>query len=713
MIKKQLHFWVLLIFLPQVCFGQSQNNRIQKLEKKLDSLSISIVGLNKKVDFSLNDTELTVFIRAIANEHKINVSIDQSLQQITVSQNFSNATVKNVFLYLCKEYNLTIDVLGTILSIKKHLIPSLYLPRDFGIQYDAKTDLFSIDLEQDTLFVAFKKITDVTGKNLVFAPGIGNQQLSSYIKDKSFESAIDKIAFANNLSVTKTKDNYYLFEPAISPNQKGITDTKRQKPARYRSTNFYFKVQDSIKQLLDVDFENIEIAAIIKDIGYDLGINMFTTTPLSGAGNATVKANLIHYDVLLTKILENTKFSYKKINGSYYFGAEDQTSLISSVTIPLMHRSIEIMNNPIQSNRNAGFNNNQNSRDAFGGNRNRNNQYFNQNYENNQNNSNFNNSNQNFNRSSSSSSSSQRSTFQDFSSNADALLSLIPKKVVEGLDISVDVEQNAFIVNGNAQKIAAFKVFLKSIDKPIPVILIEVMIIEVSNSNSVSTGLELGFGEDVSLDSGTLFPSGNVTLGATSINKIIGGFNGFGAANVGKVVPNFYARIQALETNGALKIRSTPKLSTLNGHQATLSRGERTYYAVTRRDVIGSQNPQTTDIRNYYPIDADLSIGIRPLVSGDGNITLSINVLQSSFNGERIDDEAPPGIDSREFTSTIRVKNKDVVILGGIQETAKNNSGTGVPFLARLPIIKWFFSKRTRTASESKLSILIKPTIIY
>ena len=385
MIKKQLHFWVLLIFLTQVCFGQSQNNRIQKLEKTLDSLSISIVGLNKKVDFSLNDTELTVFIRAIANEHKINVSIDQSLQQITVSQNFSNATVKNVFLYLCKEYHLTIDVLGTILSIKKHFIPSLYLPRDIGVQYDRKADLFSVDLQQDTLFVAFKKITDVTGKNLVFSPGIGNQQLSSYIKDKTFESAIDKIAFANNLSVTKTKDNYYLFEPAISQNQKGITDRKRQKPARYRNTNFYFKVQDSVKQLLDVDFENIEIAAIIKDIGYDLGSNMFTTTPLSGAGNATVKANLIHYDMLLTKILENTKFSYKKTNGSYYFGAEDQASLISSVTIPLMHRSIEIMNNPIQSNRNAGFNNNQNSGNAFGGNQNRNNQNINQNYENNQN----------------------------------------------------------------------------------------------------------------------------------------------------------------------------------------------------------------------------------------------------------------------------------------------------------------------------------------
>ena len=324
---------------------------------------------------------------------------------------------------------------------------------------------------------------------------------------------------------------------------------------------------------------------------------------------------------------------------------------------------------------------------------------------------NFNSARRNLNRNSNN----QRSTFQDYSSKADALLDLIPKKVTEGLAISIDTEQNAFLVNGNAQKIETFKAFLKIIDKPVPVILIEVMIIEVSNSNSVSTGLELGIGDSPTKDSGQLYPgtNGSFNLGAKGINKIIGGFNGFGSLNIGKVVPNLYAKIQAMESNGNLKIRSTPKLSTLNGHQATLSRGERSYYAVTRRDIIGSQNPQTTEIKNYYPIDADLSIGIRPLVSGDGNITLSINVLQSSFNGARIDPEAPPGINSREFNSTIRVKDKEVVILGGIEETSKNNSGAGVPFLARIPLIKYLFSKKTRTASKSKLSVLIKPTIIH
>jgi len=668
----------------------------------LDSLSASISGLSQKVDFSLNDTELPVFIRAIAKEHKLNVSIAPNLSQIKVSQNFSDATVQNVLLYLCREHQLTIETLGSILSIKRYLKP--FSERDIGAFYDKENDLFSVDLQNDTLFVAFKKITNVTGKNLVFAPDIGNQKISSYIKEKPFESAIDKIAFANNLSVTKTKDNYYLFESASAPNQKGITDNQRQKPARYRNANFYFKVQDTIKQLVDVDFENVSIASIIKDIGFDLSINMFTSSPLENAGNATVKANNITYDVLLTRVLENTKFSFKKSNDIYYFGDDTQVSLSNSVIIPLQHRSIEIMNSPIQSNRNSSFGGNQGINQNIG------NQNFNTNSNFNQGNQGFNNG---LNQNNSNRNSGNRGTFQDFSNQSDAILELIPKNITEGLDITTDVEQNAFLVYGNAQKIEAFKKFLKTIDKPIPVILIEVMIIEVSNSNSFTTGIELGLGESPSTDQGTVFPNADLTLGASSINKIIGGFNGFGSLNVGKVTPNFYARIQALETNGNLKIRSTPKLSTLNGHQASLSRGERSYFAVTQRNTIGTQNPIIADVKNYFPIDADLSIGIRPLVSGDGNITLSINVLQSSFNGERIDPEAPPGMDSREFTSTIRVKDKDVVILGGIEESSKNNSGSGVPFLARIPLIKYLFSKRTRTASKSKLSILIKPTIIY
>lgn len=691
--KKKLLLFFLLS--SSILFSQQTNNRISKLKHTLDSLQTKIPGLTKKVDFSVNNIELPVFIRSVANTHKVNVSIGSELNNFSLSHNFSDATVSNIFLYLCKEYSLTIEPLGNILSIKKYSRKPIFKTKNIPVEYDSTIDKFSIELNNDTLSVAFKKITDVTGKNLVYSVGLGNKLISGYIQGKTFESAIDKLAFSNNLLVTKTKDDYYLFEEA-STISNTVSVKSKQRSRRYRSSNFFYQVNDTINKIISVDFENTDIASIIKNIGYDLNIGIFTNTSLTAIGKASIKTDSITYDRLLYKLLEDTPYTYKKEENLYFLGKREQASLRSIVTVPLLHRSIEIMAAPM-SNRNQFNYNNTPS--------------FNQN-------TGSNNYNQNFNRNGIDN---QRQTintrnnnrsFNTYNNKAEALINILPKEVTNDLEVKTDIERNSFIVSGDAQKIEKFKSFIKEIDKPVPVILIEVMILEVNKSATVDTGIELGLGKKPVKDAGQLFPSADVTLGATTINKIIGGFNGFGSLNVGKVVPNFYAKINALEANGNIKIRSTPKLSTLNGHKAVLSNGERSYYAITRRDIIGSQNPQTTEIKNYVPIDADLSIAIKPMVAGDNQITMSINVVQSSFNGKRIDKEAPPGMNSREFTSIIRVKDQDVVILGGLEENLKNDSGSGVPLLSRIPVIKWLFSKRKRIDSKKKLSVLIKPTII-
>ena len=54
-----------------------------------------------------------------------------------------------------------------------------------------------------------------------------------------------------------------------------------------------------------------------------------------------------------------------------------------------------------------------------------------------------------------------------------------------------------------------------------------------------------------------------------------------------------------------------------------------------------------------------------------------------------------------------------MILLGGLDEAEKSNAGTGTPFLARIPIIKWFFSSRKKKKSKSKLHIFIKPTVYY
>jgi type IV pilus assembly protein PilQ len=166
-----------------------------------------------------------------------------------------------------------------------------------------------------------------------------------------------------------------------------------------------------------------------------------------------------------------------------------------------------------------------------------------------------------------------------------------------------------------------------------------------------------------------------------------------------------------MEANGDIKIKSTPKIAAVNGHRATFSNGQTSFYAVTRRNIYGTNNPQTSEYVNYYPIDAELALSVRPSVSGDGQVLLDISVIQSSFGG-RIAEDAPPDVNSRSFSSLIRMKDQDVAILGGLEEDYKNNSGKGVPLLSKVPLLKWLVSKRKREARKSKLTVLIRPTVI-
>lgn len=678
---------------------KEQNNtaKLEQLQLKLESIAVDTPGLMEKADINVNNIILPDFLRAIANTHKINLSISPELNNILISNNFSNATVSDILLFICKEYQLTLNFTGNIISIHKIKKNKKKLKtKTIPIEFNEDNNLFSIDLQQDTLYVAFKEITNRTGKNLVFAPGLENKLLSAYIKNMSFDSSLDKIAFSNALNVTKTKDNYYLFEQNLPKSINGVSNNRKSIPRNNSiHANFYYKVKDSVKQLVDVDFENTDISSIINDIGNELQVNMFTSSPLDGAGKTTVKATNISFDLLLTKILENTTYAYKKQNNIYFFGKKKNPSLQNSMVIPLIHRSIEIMSN--QGNRQRNYRSTYNS---YG------------NYNNTPSSTNYSTTGNNLNNRQQINTRNP-SNFRQYNTKAEALVNILPDKIIKELDIKIDVELNSFIVSGPSQNIQKFKDFIKYIDKPIPVITIEVMILEVNKSATVETGVSWGLGDNSSQTKGNTFPTTDMTLGANTINKIISNNNGFGSLNIGKVLPNFYMNIKALEANGNIKVRSTPKLSTLNGHRSNLSIGETTYFVVTDRNFYGSQIPQTSEIKNYQPIEAQLGIDLKPLVSGDGQITMEINVIQSSFNGKRVDKDAPPGINSREFTSIVRVRDQELIILGGLEEKIKNDSGSGVPFLARIPIIKWLFSKRKREDSKKKLVVLIKPTVIY
>lgn len=723
--------YILLLFNFTFVFAQKEDQRIQKIRNQLTALSTENVGLieNLKTEVSVNNITLSNFLLAIAEVHKLNLNVSQQLNQISISPKFPNVIVTDLLVYLCKEYDLTIDFTGSILSVKSYQkVPEVPEKRVIPISYDPNTNTISFDAKADKLYDLFKGIMDKTGKNLVFSPGLENRALTAYLQNTPFEAAMDKLAFSNNLYVEKSKDGFFVFEDntetvTTNPN---ITNQPRQRPTRRRNSNFYFKILDLEKQILEVDLVNTPVADIVNDIGNELNIDVFTATPLNEAGEITFKTKHISFDDLLVKMFEsnsnapsisnsasnqqtgntqknlgniNNIFTFKKEGNVYFFGKEKQLSVRNVEIVYLQYRSVELLSDPQGgSSMNNNFNNNFRTSTNIIGQPNNNNNYSSNQY---RGNSNFQNNGNNGN-----------STFSNSNAHNADLLSIIPEEIKEGLEFKTDIELNSFYVTGPSAKINRFKTFINKIDKPVPVILIEVMIIEVNRNSTTDTGVEWGIGEDAVSTQGNVYPSTELTLGAQTVNKIIGGFNDFSGFNIGKVIPNFFATIKAMETNGDFRILSTPKLATLNGHRANFSNGQTSYYTITDRSIIGVENPVTNEIVNYVPIEAELGLTIKPSVSGDGHVLLDINVIQSSF-GARIADDAPPDINSRTFTSIIRMQDQDIAILGGLEENSKSNSGSGVPFLARVPLIKYLFSRRTRTARKSKLSVLIKPTVIY
>lgn len=723
---KKLTYIVFFLLLFRI--AAQEPDRLVSLRNNLELLAVENSELNEnlKLEINVNNVGLSSFLVAVSKVHDLNLTVSPDIGNITIVNNFSEVTVADLLVYLCKEYGLTIEFTGNILSIKKYVPPvSETVEKEIRVDFEPDQRLLSLDLKNDPVDKVFRKIMDVTGENLLFTNSMGERPLDLYLTNVPFDSAMEKLASMNGLSHSKSRNGFYLFD--LPPNnESGGGGNRRTGP--YGSTREY-QVLDTVNKILNVDFKNTPIASLIEDIGYDLDLDVYTATPLERAGSVSFNANGIFYDDLLRHIFESqgnavaasgpnnpqendrnlrqngrntdvqngtASFTFKKEGNIYFFGTTDQLSVRNVEVVQMMYRSVELLGDPSQNRgRSRSSGRTVNSSVNYVGNTANNDISGNQGLNPNRRSLN------------------DQRGFDTYEDGAEAIVSILPDDIKADLDIRVDYELNSFFVSGPSANINRFKAFITEIDKPVPVVLIEVMIIEVKKSASVETGISWGIGNAPVRTQGKLFPEADVTLGANTVNKIIGGFDGFGSFNIGRVIPEFFADIKAMEANGNIKIRSTPKLSTLNGHRASLSIGETTYYVVTNQNFYGSQIPTSTQVRNYEPIDAELAISIKPLVSGNGQVTLDINVIQSDFSGERIEDDAPPGLTSREFSSIIRMQNQDLAILGGLEEKVKSDSGSGVPLLARIPVIKWLFSKRKREDSKQKLTILIKPTVIY
>lgn len=289
----------------------------------------------------------------------------------------------------------------------------------------------------------------------------------------------------------------------------------------------------------------------------------------------------------------------------------------------------------------------------------------------------------------------------------------IPADLIAGVEVKEFEELNGLIVTGTRDQITLLADFISQIDVVVPMVQIDVMLLTTEKSSSISTGITAGISDEPTETNGVLFPAPNLTLGSESINNILNAISGFGLVNLGQVTENFYMTLDAMESNNMLDIQSTPKISTLNGHEATISIGRTTYYEQVQVNVQTSVTQQgVVQSRQWQSIEANLSVTIKPFVSADEHVTLTVTVEQDDFDGF-IAEGAPPNIATQTFESMVRVRNGEMILLGGLEDKRKNDSGSGVPILSRIPGLKWLFSGRAKSRKKSKLHVLIRPVVTY
>jgi type IV pilus assembly protein PilQ len=632
--KLKITCFLILFYLASAAFAQE---RFAVIENKLKEISATTPGLNEKVELSVNGVSIQEFIRGLAATNNLNVSVDASLNA-KIYNNFSGVTVSDVLLFLTRKYDLDVTFIGNIMSFSQYnkppeIIPMVkYVPKTLKIFYDKTTQLLNLDLDHDSLVSVAKELTRASGKNVVFSPDLSGKIVNGFIQNMAFNSAMDKFAFANDLKVTPTDDNFYLIEKAdaTSSGQKNSSKT-----GNYNSGNTTpgINLKADGNNLITVDATNSPIADILSSASKELKTNYFLFTEPKGSTSLNIQNAT--FDEFLNLLFNGTDYTFKKDGEIYLIGDRNLEGLRSTKVISLRYRTVE------------------------------------------------------------------------------KVIDFIPAELRKGVDVKTFNDQNSLIVSGSQPRIAELEAFLRDIDRVVPVISIEVMIVDVNNSHTVSTGIKAGLGTKPTVTEGAVYPELNMNIGANSINSVIDGINGTGLVNLGKVTPNFYLSLQLLEQNGDVKINSTPLLSTLNGNEAKMSIGETRYYQENNTNTITTQSTTTVQSVVYKPLEAKFTMTVNPIVSGDEQITLEISVTQSSFTNQSGGKGSPFNTTTRDFKSLIRVKNQEMIMLGGLDNDNKNESSSGVPILSRIPVIKWFFSSRTKSKTKSKLTIFIKPTVIY
>lgn len=284
---------------------------------------------------------------------------------------------------------------------------------------------------------------------------------------------------------------------------------------------------------------------------------------------------------------------------------------------------------------------------------------------------------------------------------------------------TVDTRNNQIIITETAEKIEQARELVLMLDRVTPQVMIEARIVEANTNFAREIGTQWGVARGVqpaAVMPGQVrgFPAAE-TVGARASGSETYGTNiafnapiptptmeaGFNFTRLAGIPILLNAKLLAKESQGEVKIISSPRVMTMDNKQAVIAQGLE-WPVFKEYDQAG--------IAQYEYRKFELRLTVTPHVTLDNRISLNIMVTKDDLGG--IADGDRRYFFTKEASTQLLVNNEETIVIGGIHKSDTRLDSQGVPFLSQIPVLGWMFKSDSRRSDDEELLIFITPKVV-
>ena len=277
-----------------------------------------------------------------------------------------------------------------------------------------------------------------------------------------------------------------------------------------------------------------------------------------------------------------------------------------------------------------------------------------------------------------------------------------------------DPRTNTIFVNDTPTKLDEVRKLIAQLDVPVRQVMIEARIVIADDKFSRELGARFSVLSGANNDGRNVgfAPTDNSSLAIAqgrsglpvvpNVDLPVAGAAGkFGLSILNIANGNLVSlELSALETDGRGKVVSSPRIITADKRKATISQGTEIPYQTQT-----SSGGTTTQFKA-----AVLSLDVTPQITPDDKVIMDIEIKKDSESGRSAN--GVPIIDVRNVRTQILVENGETAVLGGIFEQATTTNVTKGPLLGDIPFIGNLFKRTQRSDNKTELLVFITPRII-